>query len=443
MKRFLLLWSLLAAVLVAGSLSCMYEAPILSNPPPGAAPSDTPPPETASGSGNPEQRKWVSNGLLIRTDVPGPPVGSLRILWRGSVANPTPVPPETPTPIESPPSGQWAVAISGNNAFDNLASGAEADLYKEQSAPSDLRPGVWGFSFSIWEDGCPVSVTCGQEVFGRLDPPAPGESQLTPELMVNRDGCTSTTGGSQSSVVPSPLLAGDDAIAPIRDYPIGAPPCRWTERWMAANDWAVAVDSATGKKGLTVASGSTVRRLLSWDYVPVADTVEILAKVRPGTDLAAAVCARVAGAAGSDNAYCTALRGGTQLQVGQLVAGTQNILWNGDFPYGNGYYWIRFHLEGSAIKAKAWADNASDPYLANEPGWLIENTLPAGPPPAPGRVGVSTGDGTAGPRFEWFSVGLRGLPAPKPSLPTFRIPKQKVPRLPAAQPAQRRSSGPR
>ncbi len=437
MKRFLLLWSLLSAVLMTVSLSCMYEPLILDVPPPGSTPPETPPPETASGSGAPGQKYWVSTGIVIRTDVPGSPVATLRSVWSGRILFPSPVPPETPPPMELPWSGTWTEALSGDSRFTNLAAGDTADLYREQAPTSDLRPGGWDFSFSIWEDGCPVRVACRQEIFGRLDPRDPDEP-LTPaaELTVNRNGCIATSGAlGTPSVDNSPRLANNAAIAPIGDYRTGAAPCRWKELWGAANEWTVAVDNATGKRGLTLASASADRRLLAWDYIPPADAMEILAKVRPGADRGAAVCGRATDAPGAaaDNALCAGLVGGTDLQVGRVVAGSDNLLFTRTFPYGNGSWWIRFRVEGNTVRAKAWADNTLDPSLANEPGWMIDNTLPAGPPPTPGLAGIAAASASGGLGVEWFSVGLRGDPAPGPGASAIGAPRPPAPR-PAARP---------
>jgi len=416
MKRFLLLWCLLAAGLLAASLSCVYHAPTLQAP----------------------SRMWKSTGVVIRAEVPGPPVGSLRVSWAGALAAPTAVPEEKPSPREAPPGGLWTETLPrADKSFSNLAAGDTADLYREPEAVvagsgSVLRPGDWDFAFSIWEDGCPVSVTCRQEIYGRLDSPIQDEPVTqTAELTVSRNGCTAPVGGLKSSSVdPSPSLANNVATAPIGDYRTAVPPCRWVELWGAANEWTVAVDNAGGKRGLTMTSGSADRRLLAWDYVPAADSVEILAKVRPGANQRAAVCARAAGAAGSDNAYCAGLVDGVALRIGQYVAGVPSELLNSPFAFGSGFYWIRFRVDGSAVRAKAWADNTLDPYLANEPGWMIDDVL-AGQPLGPGRVGVATDNASAGPRIEWFSVGLHGAPAPKPA-PSA---------LPAPRP-ERRAAGP-
>jgi hypothetical protein len=172
----------------------------------------------------------------------------------------------------------------------------------------------------------------------------------------------------------------------------------WTERWNTGKA-SVAVESGVGLRFTVSSDGSSDLYGLSYDAVDSdadRDDFEILAKVRFSAQYAY-TSARTFGVFGrgsgttTEVAYTAALldAGGDGLDTGYIDR------WNASFTSlisagayfsltANTWYWIKFRVEGSALKFKIWADGA------NEPGWAsgTDSTITAA-----GWIGLSIVNG--------------------------------------------------
>jgi hypothetical protein len=148
-----------------------------------------------------------------------------------------------------------------------------------------------------------------------------------------------------------------------------------------------------GSKYLLIDHSTFGHYMADWDDVGVAKDVDVLAKVQFNDG---------SPAAGQDY-FKVVLRqtGGNNAasQIGPTKAKTLSTYW----------YWVRFQVQGNAIKARVWSGQPSD-----EPGtWDIEVTDSAHAG-VYGTVGLGSYNGNA-TWVDYFSVGTGGQSAPAPA----------------------------
>lgn len=206
----------------------------------------------------------------------------------------------------------------------------------------------------------------------------------------------------------------------------GAPPANFTARWTATGEtWAVREKAgALGGKTLEHTRTTTARRLFSWD-TPGTDTEEeILVKWRssaPSSTDQFWMILRGAGAAGTEEGYVFRNTSATSIQISKVVAGTLTAIGAAvtiTALVTNGWYWMRFRVNGSDIKAKIWeADHTSEPAA-----WTIERTDTA--ITAAGWLGVGNAASTGTRDYDDIAAGTAGDTAAFPVSAEARVTQQ-------------------
>jgi len=199
-------------------------------------------------------------------------------------------------------------------------------------------------------------------------------------------------------------------------YTADVAPSDWTARWVtASNTWAVR-SKASVEGGKTLENTGTVdgRHLLSWNTVD-ADSgradAEVLARMRSSSTGAGQLrlTVRGSGAAAAESGYsveiCTTAA--ADMRVSKLVSGTQTLLSPlHAFAFAaNTWYYVRFRVNGTSLKAKVWADGTEEPT-----SWQIEITDSS--ISAAGWIGASNVESTGTRDWDWFSIGTAGDTAP-------------------------------
>lgn len=199
------------------------------------------------------------------------------------------------------------------------------------------------------------------------------------------------------------------------EYTAGQEPSDWTHQWSTAISYTAETGSGLGGKLLQQAHTAEGVGGLSWDDAGSAADVEILAKVRLHSDTStidygAGLHLRGSGASGSANAYHVSLDlGGQQVNIGRNVAGSYASIVSSvafTFTYDQ-WVWIRFRVNGTAIKVRWWLDGNSEPGT-----WNVETTN--SDVTGAGTTGVYTYDGIDD-QYDFFSVDNDGGTAPSPS----------------------------
>lgn len=206
----------------------------------------------------------------------------------------------------------------------------------------------------------------------------------------------------------------------------GAAPANFTERWTATGDtWAVREKAGTlGGKCLEHTRTTTANRAFSWD-TPGSDTnSEILVRWRTDAPTSTGqfwLTLRGSGAGGSEGGYIFRNTSGTAVQVGRMVAGTFTAIGAtatiSNLVSGE-WYWLRFRVNGTDLKAKIWAgENVAEPSA-----WTIERTdaTIAGA----GWIAVGNAAATGTRDYDDIAVGTAGDTAVFPVSDEARITQQ-------------------
>jgi hypothetical protein len=195
------------------------------------------------------------------------------------------------------------------------------------------------------------------------------------------------------------------------EYTAGVQPSDWTERWVTSGvDFTV--ETSIGDLGGKVLQGDVSvdgRHFLSYDSLDGTNDIEVLTKSKSDSqDINSTfnrIVVRGAGGDGTEDGYICQLRYDTsQLEIRKVVNGTFSYIGASAFLWSTDtYYWIRFSVIGTALKAKIWADGDSEPGT-----WDIDET---DSDLSSGWVGV--GSQTTGiVDFDWFSWDTQGGTAP-------------------------------
>jgi hypothetical protein len=228
------------------------------------------------------------------------------------------------------------------------------------------------------------------------------------------------------------------------DYPAGEAPADWIERWILGGQAleVVEVADATGGKVLRHRITENNRRAFSWDAVPGASNVEVVARVRTSdADARFGVIVRGSGEGHvRDNEYGFT----TELEPGRYTADRRphdeadepqhttrsydaRMARTPERPHGTGkqdgmttfrfepgeWYWLRLRAvdgaQGVDVYAKAWSGAAEDELPDFSHARESSESADVG---AEGWVGI-TGQGTAGIRdYDLVGVGTDGDEAP-------------------------------
>jgi hypothetical protein len=187
----------------------------------------------------------------------------------------------------------------------------------------------------------------------------------------------------------------------------------WTETGDASGNmtWDIQDnnDSLSGRRLLADKTSSSSTRFITWDYVGTQGTVQILARLKI-VEFANTTGFLVARLTDNNNYYICLPRdlATDVLEIGEETGGTQSAVANTAFTWNTtDWFWVRFQLNGTALKAKAWT------YGDAEPGtWTVETTDNSH---STGKVGFATFNVTGNYLCDFFSVALNGATAPFPS----------------------------
>lgn len=203
----------------------------------------------------------------------------------------------------------------------------------------------------------------------------------------------------------------------------GAAPANFTENWTATGQtWAVREKAGTlGGKCLEHTRTTTARRGFSWDTPGTDTNTEILVRWRSNVPASAGqfyLLTRGSGAAGSENAYFFANNTGTTVTINRIVAGVAATIGaTVTIPAlnANEWYWLRFRVNGSDLKAKIWPGE----HEAEPAAWTIERT--DSNIPGSGWMGVGN-NASAGTRdYDAIAVGTAGDAAVFPTAAEARV----------------------
>jgi len=196
------------------------------------------------------------------------------------------------------------------------------------------------------------------------------------------------------------------------EYTTSAQPSDWTEFWNTTSAFTVRDDAGfTGGKYLEVTElGAYNRTGLSWDDVSGLDAdEEILVKFNTSTAGILLLALRASGTLESARTgYVALVRNDTNvLDIRKAVSGRETSLGTASFTMNNDtLYWVRFRVQGSAIKLRIWADGDSEPATWNQEYTNSDIT-------SAGRIQVgTTGNTSANFKVDIVGVGLGGDSAP-------------------------------
>lgn len=157
----------------------------------------------------------------------------------------------------------------------------------------------------------------------------------------------------------------------------GAPPANFTAQWTSSGEtWAVREKAgALGGKTLEHTRTTTARRGFSWDTPGATADGELL--VRWSSQNLNAdrfwLIIRGAGSAGAETGYVFRNTSNVSIQISKVVAGTLSTI-GAAVTYSDlvsaQWFWLRFRVNGSDIKAKIWAGE----HLSEPAAWTIERT---------------------------------------------------------------------
>lgn len=163
------------------------------------------------------------------------------------------------------------------------------------------------------------------------------------------------------------------------EYTTGVAPSDWTAGW-TTGDVTYSVEETSGVKYLKVNKTATSRSLLSWDAVGTVANCEITAKIKAvGRSTTSSqysmngLALRAGGAAGSENAYRTALdRDLVGFQLTKLVSGSSTTLSTSvSDPVWTltEWRWVKLQAFGQGVRARTWLDGEAEPST-----WLVSVT---------------------------------------------------------------------
>ena len=195
----------------------------------------------------------------------------------------------------------------------------------------------------------------------------------------------------------------------------------WTERahvsGNAAPTWAI-----QNTDEVIATSASNHLETLAWNDIDSdadRDDVEVVGMYRlPSTSTTNRVFSVRVSNDSSRTCYAVRLRNGdiyvyraSGVTATQLAGDTTLSLTTGN------WYWVRFRINGSAYKAKVWADGDAEPGT-----WNIESTDSTYS--TAGSVGLLKGNNTTAHEWSMFGVGTNGDTAPTsgaPPVPTVTL----------------------
>lgn len=191
-------------------------------------------------------------------------------------------------------------------------------------------------------------------------------------------------------------------------YSTGSLPTEWTEGWDASSNFTV--ETGGDDKILKCTSSSDSRKICTLDSVDSdgnRDNVEVLAlcRSRSISSLASGgLVARATGTGTTENGYVCGIGGvdGNNLYVTKYVnAAATTVVDSANGLTVDTWYWIRFRVNSTSIKARVWAKADSEPGT-----WAIDTTDSS--VTGTGRAGVFCFSGASDMEYESIAIATNG-----------------------------------
>ena len=184
-----------------------------------------------------------------------------------------------------------------------------------------------------------------------------------------KDAAGNISTGTAITVTTEATATATSFFTDFSEYTTDTAPSDWTSRWKAPTSFTVVADAAaTGGKVLRIVQTTMQRAFLSWDAVPPAADVEIVARFRTSvapTDATEAqmhvLKVRAGGAAASESSYNGNVA--KRILITKYVAGSAAPLAaGGDVNVlANAWWWIRLRANGSSVYGRLWRDGSAEP----------------------------------------------------------------------------------
>jgi hypothetical protein len=188
-------------------------------------------------------------------------------------------------------------------------------------------------------------------------------------------------------------------------------PSDWTARWDATTQFAV--EPGGDDKVLRAILSANNRHLCTWDDIDTdadRDDVEILTKIKTGSVSDgishAGVLVRGSGADTTKTGYALYIFG-NDLSIAKYVNNVYSLIQTADLTLlADTWYWMRFRVNGTSLKARIWANGSSEPGT-----WTIDSVTDSSIS-GTGFVGAIAFDSAADPSYDQFGIGTNGDTAP-------------------------------
>ena len=184
-----------------------------------------------------------------------------------------------------------------------------------------------------------------------------------------KDAAGNISTGTAITVTTEATATATSFFTDFSEYTTDTAPSDWTSRWKAPTSFTVVADAAaTGGKVLRIVQTTMQRTFLSWDAVPPAADVEIVARFRTSvapTDATEAqmhvLKVRAGGAAASESSYNGNVA--KRILITKYVAGSAAPLAaGGDVNVlANAWWWIRLRANGSSVYGRLWREGSAEP----------------------------------------------------------------------------------
>jgi hypothetical protein len=168
-------------------------------------------------------------------------------------------------------------------------------------------------------------------------------------------------------VVSAPLPTASDYATHFAEDAVGQAPALWTETaYPVGSDWLLASESgAVDGRSLRNVVTTTGRHILRLDAVPASGgTQEILVRMRMGdADTRGPGVALRHTMGSAESGYVAYLRPTQNLvEINAFVNGAWALVGAATFQNDPGlWYWLRFRVEGSTLRVRAWIDGQQEP----------------------------------------------------------------------------------
>jgi len=166
------------------------------------------------------------------------------------------------------------------------------------------------------------------------------------------------------------------------------------------------LDHPVGSKYVEFITSATDSNYITWDPLPNIKHSSILCGFhKTPSSSGFQIASRLYGSIGDEYAYFFQITS-TTISIRKIIAGLESTLVSETFTQTSDEYWVRFHTEGTALKARIWPKNAIEPTT-----WSISTTdLDL----TTGQIAIGLPIGSETVYIDYFGVNSKYLPEPVP-----------------------------